>query len=67
MNTPAFRADFVGSFLRPQVLKDARARHAAGELSAEALKAVEDEAIRALVAKQKELGFHVFPSMANRR
>ena len=42
MNTPAFRADFVGSFLRPQVLKDARARHAAGELSAEALKAVED-------------------------
>ena len=59
MNTPSFRADFVGSFLRPQVLKDARARHAAGELSAEALKAVEDEAIRALVAKQKELGFHV--------
>lgn len=55
----AQRADFVGSFLRPQALKDARARFAQGKLSADGLKAVEDEAIRALVAKQMELGFKV--------
>ena len=59
MSTAACRADFVGSFLRPEALKRARAAFAAGEISAAALKSVEDEAIRALVAKQKELGFHV--------
>lgn len=59
MPTAACRADFVGSFLRPEALKRARAAFAAGEISAEALKSVEDEAIRALVTKQKELGFHV--------
>ena len=53
----AQRADFVGSFLRPQALKEARARKAAGTISALDLKKVEDAAITALVAKQKELGF----------
>ena len=53
------RADFVGSFLRPECVKQARLEAAAGTLTNEALKAVEDEAIRALVAKQKELGFKV--------
>ena len=48
-NAP-FRADIVGSFLRPQAVKDARAAYAAGTLDAEGLKAVEDEAIRDLVA-----------------
>lgn len=51
-----FRADIVGSFLRPQAVKDARAAYAAGALDAEGLKAVEDEAIRDLVAKQKAAG-----------
>ncbi len=55
----AQRADFVGSFLRPQALKEARAQFAAGKISAQELKAVEDAAIRELVAKQKELGFKV--------
>ena len=55
----AQRADFVGSFLRPQALKEARARKAAGTISALDLKKVEDAAITALVAKQKELGFKV--------
>lgn len=49
-NAP-FRADIVGSFLRPQAVKDARAAYAAGTLDDDGLKAVEDDAIRDLVAK----------------
>ena len=55
----AQRADFVGSFLRPQALKEARANFAAGKISADDLKQVEDAAITDLVAKQKALGFKV--------
>ena len=54
--TPPFRADHVGSLLRPAELKDARARHQSSEISAEALKAVEDRAIEALIAKQSNVG-----------
>lgn len=61
------RADFVGSFLRPEAVKKARLDAAAGTLSPEGLKAVEDEAIRALVAKQKELGFKVITDGEFRR
>ena len=50
-NAP-FRYDIVGSFLRPDVLKQARADHAAGIIDDAALKTVEDVAIRDLVAKQ---------------
>jgi 5-methyltetrahydropteroyltriglutamate--homocysteine methyltransferase len=53
---PPFRADIVGSFLRPDEVKDARARHAAGELDDAALRAVEDEAITALVAREAAAG-----------
>ena len=42
MNTP-FRHDFVGSFLRPQKLKDARKKFEEGAISQEELTAVEDE------------------------
>ena len=42
MNTP-FRYDFVGSFLRPQKLKDARKGFEEGTVSKEQLTAVEDE------------------------
>jgi 5-methyltetrahydropteroyltriglutamate--homocysteine methyltransferase len=42
---PPFRADHVGSLLRPEPLKEARARHAAGQMSAGELKAVEDAQI----------------------
>ena len=56
---PAMRADFVGSFLRPASVKKARVDFATGAISAQELRAVEDEAIRALVAKQKALGFKV--------
>lgn len=43
--TPPFRADHVGSFLRPKKLLDAREQHKAGTLDAAALRAVEDDAI----------------------
>ena len=54
--SPPFHADHVGSLLRPPELLDARARSAAGEISADELKAVEDGAIRAAVRMQEELG-----------
>lgn len=57
-NTP-FRYDYVGSFLRPERLKQARLAHEAGRLSHEELTSVEDDCIRELVAKQKEAGYHV--------
>jgi len=53
---PPFRADHVGSLLRPAELKEARARHQAGEIGAEQLKTVEDRAIEALIAKQAATG-----------
>src|SRR5690606_16836611 len=53
---PPFRADHVGSLLRPPALHAARERFAKGELDAEGLRAVEDEAIRDAVAMQEEIG-----------
>ncbi|MFD1052647.1 5-methyltetrahydropteroyltriglutamate--homocysteine S-methyltransferase, partial [Kibdelosporangium lantanae] len=43
--TPPFRADHVGSLLRPKNLLAARADHAAGRISAEQLRAVADDAV----------------------
>ena len=54
--SPPFRADHVGSLLRPAELTRARAEHAAGRLSADELRAVEDDAIRDVVRKQEEVG-----------
>jgi 5-methyltetrahydropteroyltriglutamate--homocysteine methyltransferase len=53
---PPFRADHVGSLLRPRELADARAARKAGTLSAEALRAVEDRCIAAAIARQEEIG-----------
>ncbi len=55
-STPPFRADQVGSLLRPHELADARARFRRGELDAAALREVEDRAIRAAVKKQEAVG-----------
>ena len=55
-STPPFRADHVGSLLRPAALKDARRRHAEGTLDAAGLKAVEDREIERIVSKQQQLG-----------
>ena len=54
--TPPFRADHVGSLLRPPPLLRAREDHAQGRIDAAALRAVEDDAIRDVVRKQEEVG-----------
>ena len=54
--TPPFRADHVGSLLRPQKLLKAREDHAAGRLSDEELEAVEDAAIKDVVKLQEDVG-----------
>ena len=51
-----FRLDHVGSFLRPERLKEARAKFNDGEITAEELERVENEEIIALIEKEKELG-----------
>ncbi|PQA86922.1 5-methyltetrahydropteroyltriglutamate--homocysteine S-methyltransferase [Hyphococcus luteus] len=56
MKTPPFRADHVGSFLRPKELTEARAQFKSGDISAAELRAVEDEAIKGVVKFQEELG-----------
>jgi 5-methyltetrahydropteroyltriglutamate--homocysteine methyltransferase len=54
--TPPFRADHVGSLLRPQKLRDARAAHKAGTIDDAALHTVEDEAILDVIELQREAG-----------
>ena len=65
-NTP-FRYDYVGSFLRPAELKQARADWEAGKITAEDLKSVEDKLIVDLVNKQKAAGYHVITDGEFRR
>jgi len=56
--TPPFRADHVGSFLRPKVLLDAREQKARGEITAAQLRTVEDRAIAEIVKFQQDVGLH---------
>ena len=56
LNQPPFRADHVGSLLRPPALTKARADHAAGRLDDAGLKQAEDQAIRDVVRLQQEIG-----------
>jgi 5-methyltetrahydropteroyltriglutamate--homocysteine methyltransferase len=53
---PPFRADHVGSLLRPPALLQARADRAAGTITADELRAVEDDAIRDVVKMQADVG-----------
>src|SRR5690349_561646 len=55
-DTPPFRADHVGSLLRPARLLEAREQRAAGEIDAAALRAAEDDAIRDVVRMQRDVG-----------
>ena len=64
---PPFRADHVGSLLRPKSLLAARAEHEAGRLSAEQLRADEDAAIRDAVALQQEVGLRAITDGELRR
>lgn len=55
---PPFRADHVGSLLRPAALVSARGRFRNGEIDAAELRRAEDDAIRTVVARQEALGLH---------
>ncbi len=66
MNLP-FRAEHIGSLLRPQALLDLRRRHAAGAVSDAALRAAEDAAIRDAVALQERVGLRVITDGEFRR
>ncbi|WP_027208436.1 5-methyltetrahydropteroyltriglutamate--homocysteine S-methyltransferase [Butyrivibrio hungatei] len=66
LQTP-FRYDFVGSFLRPKALKDAKAAFAEGKIGKEELDKVINDEITKVVAKQKELGFQVITDGEFRR
>ncbi|HEY4043243.1 MAG TPA: 5-methyltetrahydropteroyltriglutamate--homocysteine S-methyltransferase [Rhodopila sp.] len=55
-STPPFRADHVGSLLRPKVLQEARAKWKAGTRRHDALREVEDQCIAAAIARQEEIG-----------
>ncbi|MBE0591975.1 MAG: 5-methyltetrahydropteroyltriglutamate--homocysteine S-methyltransferase, partial [Gemmatimonadales bacterium] len=54
--TPPFRADHVGSFLRPRYLLDAREQAAKGQITPAQLRAVEDRAIAEIVKFQEDVG-----------
>ncbi len=54
-----FRADHVGSLLRPAPLKEARAKHAHGAITAAQLKEIEDREIEKVVRKQEEIGLEL--------
>ena len=54
-----YRADHVGSLLRPTTLLQARASHAAGKISDDTLRQAEDAVIRDLVEKQRQIGLNV--------
>jgi 5-methyltetrahydropteroyltriglutamate--homocysteine methyltransferase len=64
---PPYRADHVGSLLRPAPVKAARKRFAEKSISAEELKAVEDEAIRDTVRMQESVGLNVVTDGETRR
>ncbi|HUJ41435.1 MAG TPA: 5-methyltetrahydropteroyltriglutamate--homocysteine S-methyltransferase [Candidatus Acidoferrales bacterium] len=55
-HNPPFRADQVGSFLRPPALKQARAQRKAGQISPAQLRVIEDAEIRRVVAQQEQAG-----------
>ena len=62
-----YRADHIGSLLRPQALLDARAAHAAGRLSLDALRQAEDEAILKVLELQRQAGMKIFSDGEFRR
>jgi 5-methyltetrahydropteroyltriglutamate--homocysteine methyltransferase len=67
LSGPPFRAEHIGSLLRPPELLRAREQHAAGQLNRSALRAVEDDAISRVVKLQEELGLDVITDGEFRR
>ncbi len=66
-NKPPFRADHVGSLLRPKKLLHAREEHRAGRMTAAELRRVEDESIREIVKMQEDLGLQAITDGEHRR
>jgi 5-methyltetrahydropteroyltriglutamate--homocysteine methyltransferase len=64
---PPFRADHVGSLLRPDALKEARAKREKGEIDAAALTAVEDREVEAAIRKQEAIGLEAVTDGEYRR
>jgi 5-methyltetrahydropteroyltriglutamate--homocysteine methyltransferase len=64
---PTYRSDVVGSLLRPAYLKEARRRHAAGELSDAEFKRIEDRAVDEAIALQVQAGLDVISDGEMRR
>ncbi|KAF2838306.1 5-methyltetrahydropteroyltriglutamate-homocysteine methyltransferase [Patellaria atrata CBS 101060] len=64
---PPFRAEHLGSLLRPDELLEKRDAFDKGELSAEELKKVEDEAIKSIVQTQLDLGYRAISDGEFRR
>src|ERR687883_322543 len=62
-----YRADQVGSFLRPQEVKDAHVAYAEGKLPLAELRAIEDQAILDVLRLQQEVGLHIFSDGEFRR
>ncbi|WP_205995591.1 5-methyltetrahydropteroyltriglutamate--homocysteine S-methyltransferase [Pseudolabrys sp. FHR47] len=64
---PPFRADQVGSLLRPEYVKEAREQRERGEITKEQLRAIEDRAIREVVKLQEEVGLQAITDGEFRR
>jgi 5-methyltetrahydropteroyltriglutamate--homocysteine methyltransferase len=64
---PPFRADHVGSLLRPAELHEARAKRAKGEITADQLKTIEDREIERVIKKQEEVGLQAITDGEFRR
>ena len=62
-----FRADHIGSLLRPRPLRDAFRKHAAGEITQVAFRAAQDDAIRDVIRLQRECGLQVLTDGEFRR
>jgi 5-methyltetrahydropteroyltriglutamate--homocysteine methyltransferase len=67
MPARVYRADQVGSFLRPQQLKDARAAHERGDLSVDQLREIEDREILRVLEMQKHVGIDIYSDGEFRR
>lgn len=65
--TNRYRAEQVGSLLRPPELLKARSNHAAGKIPLDELRAIEDQAISAALAKQRSIGLDVLSDGEMRR
>lgn len=66
-SVPPFRADHVGSLLRPKALHEARAKRSKGYISADDLKAIEDREIERVIKKQEDVGLQVITDGEFRR